>query len=181
MRHHRELFESVRKRTGTYFQQETYAVVAAFVCGYDAAYEYGMREGFKEWLVLRLGMGSNLVWLALVLEAAFPNARNPQDAVCASPDTERHAIEALFDPLAEFDNVRSQRNGLKTSSLRTSNGSGISMDDRFRRQRPGGGRDGSFWPFPTLGWRAEHGRSALVLQTSIFSAISIASSISMPR
>jgi hypothetical protein len=44
-----------------YFQQETYAVVAAFVSGYDAAYEYGMLEGFREWLVLRLSMGSNLV------------------------------------------------------------------------------------------------------------------------
>jgi hypothetical protein len=34
---------------------------------------------------------------------------------------------------------------------------------------------------PTLGRRAEHGSPARVLQTSIFSAISIASSISMPR
>jgi hypothetical protein len=37
------------------------------------------------------------------------------------------------------------------------------------------------WPSPTLGRRAEHGSSARVLQTSIFSAISIASSISMPK
>ena len=113
MRHHRELFESVRNRTGMYVQPETYAVVAAFVSGYDAACQSGMLAGFKEWLVLRLGAGSNLHWSALVPEVAFPNARSPQDAVSASPNAERQAIQTLFDLLAEFDEVRSQHNGLK--------------------------------------------------------------------
>ena len=38
-----------------------------------------------------------------------------------------------------------------------------------------------FWPVFNVGGRAEHGSSAQVPQTSIFSAISMASSISIPR
>jgi hypothetical protein len=112
-RDHRELFENVRNRTGMYFQQETYAVVAAFLLGYDSACEGGLLAGFREWLVVRLGTGSNLAWSALVLHAAFPNAPSPQQEVLNGPSTERRAIETLFDLLTEFEEVRSQPDGLR--------------------------------------------------------------------
>lgn len=113
MRNHHELFESVRKRTGMYFQQETYAVVAAFMLGYDVACEGGLLVGFREWLVVRLGTGSNLAWSALVLHAAFPQAQSPQQEVLSGPNAERRAIETFFDLLAEFERARSQPDGLK--------------------------------------------------------------------
>lgn len=96
-----------------YLLQETYAAMAAFVQGYDAAYEGGLLAGFREWLVVRLMIGSNLGWSALVLHAAFPDVQSPQDALRTKPDTERLAIDALFNLLAEFDEVRRQHEGLK--------------------------------------------------------------------
>src|SRR5262249_60017406 len=97
MRHHRELFETVRRRTGMYLHPETYASVAGFVCGYDAAYEGGVLAGFREWLVIRLETGSNLGWSALVLHAAFPKAPSPQEATLAGAQTGGHRIDPLFN------------------------------------------------------------------------------------
>ena len=113
MRHHRELFENVRKRTGMFFRNETYDVVAAFVYGYDQAYEGGLLRGFREWLIVRLRTGSNLAWPALVAHAAFPNAKSPQNEVCVDAATERRAIDTLFDLLGEFDEVVGKHDGLK--------------------------------------------------------------------
>src|SRR5687767_7604818 len=100
---HRELFAKVRERTGMYFQEQTYAVVAAFVLGYDQACEGGVLTGFREWLVMRIGRGSNLTWPPLVLHAAFPESVSPQEAVHMSPSAQKHAIETLFHLIAQFD------------------------------------------------------------------------------
>lgn len=113
MRHHRELFQLVRKRTGMYFQHETFAVVVGFVTGYDEAYEGGLLSGFREWLIVRSRSGSNLTWPSLVLHAAFPGAASPQDELSTDSHKERQAIETLFDLLDEFDAIRSSRNGLQ--------------------------------------------------------------------
>ncbi|AGP39168.1 hypothetical protein [Sorangium cellulosum] len=113
MNAHRELFDSVRRRTGMYFPEQTYFVVAAFVLGYDMAHAGGVLAGFREWLVLRLGMGSNLTWMMLVLHAAFPEESNPHDVVIASPTAQRQAIDILFDLIDEFHEVRAERDGLR--------------------------------------------------------------------
>lgn len=112
MRHHKELFEALRNRTGMYVQQETYVVVAAFVLGYDEAHEGGVLAGFREWLVVRLDGSANLDWPSLVLQVAFPNARVPEDELTGTPNGDRHAIETLFDLIIEFDVARAGRNGL---------------------------------------------------------------------
>lgn len=96
-----------------YFQHETYAIVAAFVLGYDEAYEGGVLIGFREWLATRLKTGSNLSWPALVLGVCFPNSESPDDAVHTSPEAERQAIDTLFDLLEEFEEVRSKPDGLR--------------------------------------------------------------------
>lgn len=112
MSDHSRLFERVRKRTGMYVPDETYNSVAAFVLGYDLACEGGPLMGFREWLVLREPSGANLMWSALVLQIAFPEAGDPRREL-NSPTAERHAIDTLFDLIAEFDQVRAQRDGLK--------------------------------------------------------------------
>ena len=91
-----------------YLGQETYAVAAAFVFGYDHAADGKLLAGFTEWLVVRRGKGSDLGWSALVLDAAFPEAASPQNALLAGPEAERHAIHTLFDLLAEFDELRAK-------------------------------------------------------------------------
>jgi hypothetical protein len=96
-----------------YLPNETYTAAAAFVLGYDLACEGGLCLGFREWLVMRIGSGSNLSWEALALHVAFPTSNNPQEAVHASAETERHAIDVLFQLLAEYDEVRSKHDGLR--------------------------------------------------------------------
>ncbi|TMQ11948.1 MAG: hypothetical protein E6J90_33000 [Deltaproteobacteria bacterium] len=96
-----------------FLPEETYAAAAAFVLGYDLACEGGVCIGFREWLVMRVGSGSNLSWTGLVLDVAFPTSKNPNEAVHASAETERHAIDVLFKLLAEYDDeVRSKNEGL---------------------------------------------------------------------
>jgi hypothetical protein len=95
-----------------YFREETYAAVAGFVLGYDLACEGGVLVGFREWLSTRLMMGSNLGWHSLVLHACFPDAEHPGDFVHTNEDTERRAIDTLFDLLDEFESVRSKQDGL---------------------------------------------------------------------
>ena len=113
MRQHRELFEQIRSRFGMYFPEETYAAAAALVFGYDLACEGGVLAGFREWLVVRLNDGQNLGWTALVLHVAFPAARDPRQAVLASPEAQRHAIDVLFRMLAEYEDVRTGEDGLQ--------------------------------------------------------------------
>jgi hypothetical protein len=96
-----------------YLPSETYHEVVGFVTGYDYACEGGTLCGFREWLILRLGFGSNLGWSALVLDAAFPDSKNPETKLNAGPAAQRHAIETLFDLLTEFDEARSKYDGLK--------------------------------------------------------------------
>jgi hypothetical protein len=113
MHQYREIFEGIRTRTSMYLVEETYAAAAALVLGYDLACEGGVLVGFHEWLVVRLDGGSNLHWSALVLDAAFPSAKDVHKAVRASPKAQRHAIDTLFELLAEFDQVRAKHDGLK--------------------------------------------------------------------
>ena len=113
MHPHRDLFENVRARTSRYLPDETYAAAAAFVLGYDIACEGGALVGFHEWLVVRLDGWSNLHWSAAVLHAAFPAVQDVHKAVRASPKARRHAIDTLFELLAEYDRVRSKQDGLK--------------------------------------------------------------------
>jgi len=119
VRHHRELFENVRKRTGMYVVPETYEMVAAFVFGYDCACEGGLLAGFREWLVLRLDGGANLAWPGLVLDVAFPRSKDRASReLSRSAKAQRHAIDTLFTLIDEFDSVRAERDGLKDIYVR---------------------------------------------------------------
>jgi hypothetical protein len=100
-----------------YLPEETYTAVAALVLGYDLACEGGVLVGFREWLVVRLNGGSNLGWESLILYAAFPSAEDIDKAVRASPKAQRHAIDTLFELLAEYDQVRTKHDGLKAIFL----------------------------------------------------------------
>jgi hypothetical protein len=64
------------------------------------------------WWVLREPSGANLAWPALVLQIAFPKSGDPQKEL-SNPTAERHAIDTLFDLIAEFDKVRAEYDGLK--------------------------------------------------------------------
>ena len=109
---HRPLFEKVRKYTSMYLHDTTYSSATGYLLGYDDATEGGLLLGFHEWLVLRLKFGANLGWSALVLYVAFPNAKSHDDIFRTAED-HAVAVDTLFSLLAEFDEVRERRDGLR--------------------------------------------------------------------
>jgi hypothetical protein len=117
MRHHQALFEKLQKYTGMYVLSETYGEVVAFVMGYDTACEGGVLIGFREWLAVRLGKGSNLSWPPLVLMATFPDADLPEEVVKNGARERRLAIDTLFMLVREFDTVVAEQDGLSNVLL----------------------------------------------------------------
>lgn len=106
---YKELFDDVRNHTRMYVRTGTYDEVAAFVLGCDAANDFCLLHGFREWLVLKVDGYDNFVWTELVLRLAFPGSVDPSAAVATSPANNRVAINALFDMLSDFFVARGVR------------------------------------------------------------------------
>ena len=115
LRHHRELFEFIRKAPHmmVWSGSGTYDGTVNYILGYDHACEGGLLEAFPEWLELCHGRGTDAPWRERVLELAFPGAAVVRDALSESLEAERHAIETLIDLIAEFDKVRADRDSLR--------------------------------------------------------------------
>lgn len=95
-----------------YLPDPAYASVAALVQGYDLATEGGVLTGFREWLIPRVDGGNELSWESLVLRLAFPEVVDPHRAL-ADEGANTHAIDLLFKLIADFDDERRARNGLR--------------------------------------------------------------------
>jgi hypothetical protein len=111
-RQHKVTFDKVRRSTESWVQPATYEVVVAFVSGYDAACEFGVLAGFREWLILRSRSEiTNRVWDAYVLQIAFPKFADPREAL-TSEETHKHAIDTMFALIDEFDETAIKPGGL---------------------------------------------------------------------
>jgi len=84
-----------------YVFPETYEAVSAYLMGYDAALKGALLIGFREWLVMRLGAGTNLVWTALIPPLAFPEAKKTWKRP-STQEENRVAIDKLFELISEF-------------------------------------------------------------------------------
>ena len=98
---HFQKLDRVRTRTAMYVFPDTYDSVSAYLLGYDAALEGALLIGFKEWLVMRLGAGINLVWTELIPPLAFPESKEPWKGP-STEDENRAAIDKLFELISEF-------------------------------------------------------------------------------
>ncbi len=112
MNRFRQRFEAVRTQVGMYISEPTYGSAAAWVAGYDTAAEGGVLVGFQEWLIPRVGEGSNLCWSALVLHLAFPRSENVYEELTEGGN-QAFAIDFLFRTIAQFDDDRSKPEGLR--------------------------------------------------------------------
>ena len=98
-------------RTSMYVGSESYEAVVAFLGGFDFARDGGPLGGFREWLVVRVDGGNNLVWEQLVLLAAFPEQAWAERGTF-SDEANKSAIAALERLLLEFLAVR-EESGLR--------------------------------------------------------------------
>ncbi len=105
----RELLTLVRLRPGMYGLDGSFTHFCIFVEGWDTGTSWSLLAGFREWLIVRVNGGDNLVWAALVLRIAFPSGKHVD-----SLDTNDNAVavDTLFRLLDEFLELREQSNGL---------------------------------------------------------------------
>jgi hypothetical protein len=96
-----------------YVQQPTYGALSALVLGYDLASAGGVLCGFREWLIPRLGSGSNLAWPALVLRITFPEESNPEEALRSDAEKDKRAIDGMFRLIDEFLATRARPEGMR--------------------------------------------------------------------
>ncbi|MBC9717655.1 hypothetical protein H9Y04_34500 [Streptomyces sp. TRM66268-LWL] len=107
----KEFVEKVRDRPEMFGLDRTYHPTAMLLLGYDLASSGGVLRGFTEWLVVRKGECSSLVWFALVLEDAVPGVvlRNPRQI---EPEHQEQAVEHLFRLVLAFLDMRDDKREL---------------------------------------------------------------------
>jgi hypothetical protein len=99
---YRALFAQIHQRPGLYGLDGSYAQYCVFIYGVDTGNDGRLLTGFREWLIVRLGTGNNLVWRSLVLHLAFPGADAAGRDVTTDTDRNAVAVDTLFALLDEF-------------------------------------------------------------------------------
>ncbi|MCP2346775.1 hypothetical protein [Nonomuraea roseoviolacea] len=105
--------EDVHRRPGAYGLDGSYRLFTTYLAGFHAGSGHTFLDGFREWLIVRVGGGNNLVWEALVFMLAFPG--ETRRSLHARMDDERNAVvvRTLFDALERFLDDRDGRLGGK--------------------------------------------------------------------
>lgn len=98
----REIVRGLCLKTGMYVYPPTFWSVCAFIQGFDCAREGVPLNGFREWLIPRLGTGTNIGWPGLV-EMAL-NLRGDQLSLGA----QKEALGRLGELFEEFFTDREQ-------------------------------------------------------------------------
>ncbi|MBV9855152.1 MAG: hypothetical protein JOY82_11650 [Streptosporangiaceae bacterium] len=111
MTDYRKLFADIQERPNSYGLDGSYAQAVAFIMGCDAGNSWGLLTGFREWLAMKVGHGTNLGWPALVLRAAFPPPPVIVPADTLDETQEAHAVGTLFSLLDDFLETRSGSSG----------------------------------------------------------------------
>ncbi len=103
-------FAEFRKRPGMYiFNSESFDAVCGLLRGCD--FSSSCLEGFREFLIVKVGRGDNLIWEVLVLELAHPGYMESSDE-WAKFRNDPHEIKVLFDLVEEFLEIRKGHEGL---------------------------------------------------------------------
>ena len=111
--------------------------LVAFLIGLDLGTHGQLLDGFREYLILRLGEESSLAWPGLAIAVTAPQAA-PRPR---TPDDDRQAVDGLFDLLdeylAEFPQNRSRSRLFHEYFLWMQHLSFYDLDlERFRSSRP---------------------------------------------
>lgn len=108
--------DHVRRCASMWILAPSFDTMAAFVQGADMAANRGILTGFREWLVVKVGWGSDVGWTELVLALAFPGSECPRAELAKLTDQTRE-IECLFELLEDFWHDKEEA-GLRVIYLR---------------------------------------------------------------
>ncbi|MBT2389049.1 hypothetical protein J7E87_06340 [Streptomyces sp. ISL-1] len=101
----KQVIEQLRARPGMYGLNGTYHPTAMLLIGFDLARDGGLLRGFREWLIVRKGERSSLVWYALVFQEALPGV-SLRNWGRLEPEQDQRAVDHLFSLVLEFLDVR---------------------------------------------------------------------------
>ena len=107
-----ELCQHIKRRPSMWLWPVKYYSAANLVIGYDVAMDELLLEGFREWIILKLGERCNWHWIRHIPLLVFPETPflfEEWSEVKASPEQEKMAICRLFDELEEFYLVKKDR------------------------------------------------------------------------
>lgn len=107
----REHLEGIRRRPGAYGLDGSYRLFTTYIAGFHAGSGHTVLEGFREWLIVRVRGGDNLVWEALVLMPAFPGETGRSPFVRMDDERNAVAVGVLFASLDRFLADRDGRQG----------------------------------------------------------------------
>jgi hypothetical protein len=105
------------KHPEMFIQRMNFDTVGAFIQGFDSACNGGVLVGFREWLIVKLEHGNNLVWPELFLRFAFPESDAPSTEELPKAD-QKHLIGLLFETIEAFCDERDMIGGLQQIYLR---------------------------------------------------------------
>jgi len=88
--------------------EPTYREVCAFLMGCDAATEFTLLSGFREWLVVRIDGPNNFHWIGLPLFAHLSEERRGQPHTA---EEERLLIDAIWEAVLGFLDERNDFGG----------------------------------------------------------------------
>ncbi|MGW4644704.1 hypothetical protein ACWEN6_39780 [Sphaerisporangium sp. NPDC004334] len=92
----------IHRRPGSYGLDGSYRAFATFIAGFHAGSGHTLLAGFREWLIVQVNRGNNLVWEALVLMLAFPTEAGPLDVGPVNGERNSIAVTVLFQALYQF-------------------------------------------------------------------------------
>ncbi|WP_147268687.1 hypothetical protein [Sphaerisporangium album] len=92
----------IHRRPGSYGLDGSYRAFTTFIAGFHAGSGHTLLAGFREWLIVQVNGGNNLVWEALVLMLAFPTEARPLDVGPIDGERNGTAVAVLFRALDQF-------------------------------------------------------------------------------
>lgn len=111
-----ELLVDFESRAGMYIDPVRFETVVAFVNGYNLATDNTLLFGFREWLQVKLGRRSALVWSHLILEheGLLERSGNADQAL------QDQMTQAVFSNLRAFLKTRASADDFAAVFLRYS-------------------------------------------------------------
>ncbi len=101
------VFEIVLTKPDMCLPVTNYDTAVSFILGANSACLCDCLEGFREWLMIKIGIDSNLMWTELVLALAFPNSESPR-AELDNLTNHLPVLNFLHELLTEFWDVKKQ-------------------------------------------------------------------------
>lgn len=111
MDYHKKLIKDVKKYPISFIFSYDLECLFAFLTGCDAESNWAMLRGYREWLVAKHKLPTNLHWTACV-RIVLMNYHNIHADYHLSEESAKKAVDITLDSLLDFYDAAESRHGL---------------------------------------------------------------------